>query len=56
MAGNVARQMEIDSEFLGELAQIFLVLAVTGSDVHVEPLARITGAGDDRQQEIVHGR
>lgn len=56
MAGDVARQVEIDSEFLGEQAQVFLVLAVTGSNVHVEPLARIAGAGDDRQQQIVHGR
>lgn len=56
MAGNVARQVEIDSEFLGEQAQVFLVFAVTGSNVHVEPLSRIAGAGDDRQQEIVHGR
>ena len=56
MAGDVARQVEINSELLGEQTQVFLVLAVTGSNVHVEPLARIAGAGDDRQQEIVHGR
>ena len=36
MAGDVARQVEINSEFLGEQAQVFLVLAVTGSNVHVE--------------------
>lgn len=56
MAGDVARQVEINSELLGEQAQVFLILAVTGSNVHVEPLARIAGAGDDRQQKIVHGR
>ena len=56
MAGDVARQVEINSELLGEQAQVFLILAVTGSNVHVEPLARIAGAGDDRQQEVVHGR
>ena len=56
MAGDVARQVEFDSEFLGELAQVLLILAVTGPNVHVELLTRIAGAGDDRQQEIVHGR
>lgn len=56
MAGDVARQVEINSELLGEQTQVLLVLAVTGSNVHVEPLACIAGAGDDRQQEIVHGR
>lgn len=56
MARNVARQVEIDSEFLGEQAQVLLILAVTGPNVHVEPLTRITGAGDDRQQKIIHGR
>lgn len=48
MTAYIAVQMVVDAEFFGQRFQIFLIFDVTASDVVVELLARIAGAGNDR--------